>query len=246
MAGEHRPVDVELAELRRRAYGPDADIEADPAAQLRLRTLEAREQQEGAPRLAEGGASSGDPTFVPSTPDDGSSGHDSEKGARVPASTTASWRRAGPWAITVAATILALAAGSAVLATELSRPRAELTLISRPIPADVSVPGISTTTLQSWDIPPGALGYHGRVGALDVWTMTGGTDAECLLLSVEGSFYKQACVRGPLDPQIDVLADLELIPPGSIDPAVPPGSTVRIAVRDAVVGVYIARPHDGI
>lgn len=31
----------ELAELRRRAYGPDADIDADPAARRRLRELEA-------------------------------------------------------------------------------------------------------------------------------------------------------------------------------------------------------------
>lgn len=31
----------ELAELRRRAYGPDADIDADPAARQRLRELEA-------------------------------------------------------------------------------------------------------------------------------------------------------------------------------------------------------------
>jgi hypothetical protein len=138
---------------------------------------------------------------------------------------------------------LALVTGTALLASEISRPRAELTLTSRSLPADVIVPGISTATLQSWGIPPGALTYHGRVGALDVWTMTDGMDAECLILSVDGSFFRQSCGRRPLGPQIDVVADGDLIPSGTIDPVVPAGSTVRIGVFDGAVRIFIARPR---
>ncbi len=234
-------MDVELAELLRRAYGPGADIAADPAAQRRLRALEAGEGEAPADP-PEQGAIPTDASSAPAPLDDAPTPQETGEGARAPASTGPFWRRNLPWAITIAAVTLALAAGAALVAAEISRPRAELTLTSRLLPSDAIVPGISTTTLNTWGIPPGALSYHGQVGALDVWTMTNGSDAACLLLSTDGSFYKQSCSRRPLEPQIDVLADPDLIPPGSIDPAVPPGSTVRIALVDAVVEVFIARP----
>lgn len=243
MAGKRRLIDVELAELRRRAYGPDADIAADPAAQTRLRALEEREQQQVAGGAVERGAPAGDSSSPPETPNGASTRQDTEEGSRIAARAIPFRRVVGPWMIAIAAMTLALVTGTAYLATEISRPRAELTLTSRPLPTDVIVPGISTATLQSWGIPPGALTYHGRVGALDVWTMTDGIDTGCLILSVEGSFYRQSCGRRPLEPQIDIVADSALIPPGSIDPAVPPGSTARIGVFDGAVRIYIARPR---
>ncbi|MEU1970281.1 hypothetical protein ABZ477_01345 [Microbacterium sp. NPDC019599] len=240
MAAKRRPVDVELAELRRRAYGPDADIAADPAAQLRLRDLEARELGIEQPARIEQPAPAEDPPSAPETSDVASTEHGGE--APIAPPTIAFWRGAGPWVIAIAAVVVAIVAGTALLATELSRPQAELTLSSRPLPTDVVVPGITTTTLQAWGIPPGALAYHGRVGTLDVWTMTDGADVGCVLLSVDGSFYKQSCGRRPLEPQIDVLTGPDLIPPGSIDPPVPPGSTVRFGLSDEDVRVFIARP----
>ncbi len=46
----------ELAELRRRAYGPHADIATDPVAQARLHELEALEREtRSAPEFAERG-----------------------------------------------------------------------------------------------------------------------------------------------------------------------------------------------
>ncbi|BDV31624.1 hypothetical protein [Microbacterium terricola] len=224
MADNRRAIEVELAELRRRAYGPDADIAADPAAQSRLRDLEAGEQEEiadvSAPRDAAG------------TPG-------------VAAPPNSRWRRSGPWIVAGAAITIALLAGAALVAEETSRPQAELTLAARSVPGDVIVPGISTATLRAWNIPPGALAYNGRVGNLDVWTMTDGADAGCVILSVEGSFYRQSCGRRPLAPQIDVVADPELIPSRSMDPAVPPGSVVRIGLFDDVVRIFVARPDTG-
>jgi hypothetical protein len=245
VAGKRRLIDVELAELRRRAYGPEADIAADPAAQVRLRALEAREQQQVAASVMEQGASPGDSASPPENWKEDPTLQGSEDGARIAPPTIAFRRRLGPWMIAIAAMTLALVTGTALLATEISRPRAELTLTSRSLPADVIVPGISTATLQSWGIPPGALTYHGRVGALDVWTMTDGRDAECLILSADGSFYRQSCGRRPLQPQIDIVADSDLIPSGSIDPVVPRGSTVRIGVFEGAVRIFIARPRSG-
>lgn len=242
MAGKRRLIDVELAELRRRAYGPDADIAADPAAQMRLRALEAQEQQQLAAREIEQSASPDNSSSPPETSNEASTRQDTEAGGRITARTVPFGRGVGPWMLAIVTMTFALMTGTALLATEISRPRAELTLTSRSLPADVIVPGISTATLQSWGIPPGALTYHGRVGALDVWTMTDGMDAACLILSVDGSFYRQSCGRRPLEPQIDVVADSDLIPSGSIDPAVPSGSTVRIALSGPVVRIFIARP----
>ena len=117
MAGKRSLIDVELAELRRRAYGPDADITADPAAQMRLRALEALEQQQAAARVIEQGASPGISSSPPETPNEASTRQDTEGGDRIAARISPFWRGVGPWMIAIAAMTLALVTGTALLAS---------------------------------------------------------------------------------------------------------------------------------
>lgn len=67
MQGMNPSTDDELAQLRARAYGPNADIGADPVAQARLRSLEERLRSVTLPAHAETARSDGEPA-APSDP----------------------------------------------------------------------------------------------------------------------------------------------------------------------------------
>ncbi|BDV30894.1 hypothetical protein [Microbacterium terricola] len=107
------PLDAraELADLRRRAYGPDADIHADPAALARLRELEEKERVAAeatatAPASAaaaadDAGAAAADATAAPaaaSTPASGAPASAASGTATMPASdpgiASGAWERA--------------------------------------------------------------------------------------------------------------------------------------------------------
>lgn len=65
---DHDGRDAELRQLRRRAYGPDADIASDPAALARLRELEGERRTEEAPSAAETPGASATPAIATASP----------------------------------------------------------------------------------------------------------------------------------------------------------------------------------
>ena len=124
------PAEDELAALRRRAYGPDADIGADPRAQARLADLERQHatRESDAPAVARtappiGRATEVDPPPTVDTAHGASAASDAGDGAEswiaaTPAAATPSasaparMRRALPWVIAAGAGVVAIALGA--------------------------------------------------------------------------------------------------------------------------------------
>ena len=119
------PAEDELAALRRRAYGPDADIGADPRAQARLAELERHHatREYDAPAVARrappiGRAREVDPPPTVDTADgasavsDAGDGADRRNAATPSASAPAGMRRALPWVIAAGAGVVAIALGA--------------------------------------------------------------------------------------------------------------------------------------
>ena len=124
------PAEDELAALRRRAYGPDADIGSDPRAQARLADLERQHATRAyeAPAVTRTAPPSGratevDPPPTVDTADGASAASDTGDGAdswiaATPAAATPSasapgrMRRALPWVIAAGAGVVAIALGA--------------------------------------------------------------------------------------------------------------------------------------
>ena len=145
------PAEDELAALRRRAYGPDADIAADPRAQARLAELERHKatQESGAPAVARtappiGRATEVDPPPTVETAHGASAASDTGDGAdswiaATPAAATPSasapgrMRRALPWVIAAGAGVVAIALG-AVYVDAVTEPLVTEPPVTTPLP----------------------------------------------------------------------------------------------------------------
>ncbi|WP_345802850.1 hypothetical protein AAIB33_07135 [Microbacterium sp. AZCO] len=233
----------ELAELRRRAYGPAADIDGDPVAQARLAQLEAAHSSSRAETsvvtLARD-AESGDEPPAPeaSLPPDG---------APVPEPAVAAapdrsrLRRRLPWIAAAAGAVVA-AMGLFVAVSDTAsgaRPAASLAVVARP--DAVLEPRLDSGMLYFVGAERATLRYHGMVGTVDVWTVTGLRGSACIVLSLRGGLWDQNCAPSPLPALLDVRADngaLHSRVPG-ID--MPPGSYVRFAWSGQNVDVYVVR-----
>jgi hypothetical protein len=129
-ADDKSPAEDELAALRRRAYGPGADIGADPRAQARLADLERKHatRDSGAPAVAGTASSIGRATGVNSPPtvdtalggfeasdagDGAESRFEAAPAAAIPSvSDPGRMRRALPWVIAAGAVVVAIALGA--------------------------------------------------------------------------------------------------------------------------------------
>lgn len=262
MTLERDTVVAELAELRRRAYGPDSDIAADPAAQARLAELEdslrvpAGAQKSTTTDAAPPGAASPRPAQGETEPPTDAAG-ETDPAAAAAGETDPPADAAGeasvdhdrkdsrgarlPWVVAGVAAAVAIVAVTMLSVSELSRVRPEVSLGATEAPDGVNPPALDGPMLDYWGLTGSELDYHGSLGKIDVWTMDGDEDVACIFFSVGGEYWGQNCAVRPLAPLVEFRASEDVVPADSLNPPVPAGSFLRFAWEGDVVNVYIVR-----
>lgn len=248
---------TELAALRRRAYGPDADIASDPVAQQRLLELEA---------LAHAAEANADDVHRPAPahrvapdPDDDLFADPSaershgeavaappSESAGVPAASTsppagtterAWWRRVPLWAV---AAIVGIAIGAAIGFTWPSGdgPPPDLTLGVDPTGGERGA-GF-TENLDYWGVDAGTVVPHEGFDSIQVWTALGIDESRCLLLSHDGSFLSATCSGSGLDPVLDftIYDGMSL----DFENPLPVGTIIRFVGHEGSVDVWVRPP----
>jgi len=236
----------ELAALRRRAYGPDADIQRDPDAQRRLRELEDlahpsaddEAPAQHAPETALVAAASVAPVDV-----------EGQNAARVPTDqapaatevvTRPRWSRIPLWAVAAAVGVVGIVAGIAIGVTIAARsaPAPDLTLGISPGAGERGDGFIAN--LNYWGVNPNTVVPHEPFDAIDVWTARGADDSRCLLLSHEGGFLSATCAGAGLDPVLDftIYSGLTF----DLDAPLPVGTVIRFVARSGAVDVWVSAP----
>ena len=261
------PVEDELAALRRRAYGPNADITGDPRAQARLEHLERQQatREYEASAAARTAFSIGSVTVVakPPTinPADGASAapnvgdgaKDSVNGgaekesettpveSELSASPPGRMRRALPWMIAAGAGVVATAFG-AMNVSAVTEPlvEAQLVALDTPVPGN-SPPSLEKEELDFLETTDPDWVSHGRFGPLKVWSTSAPHNWKCLAIVFDASTWRFNCTVSSLDTVADVTVDDHLLPKNAPGGPIPDWSSVRFVLRDDVVSVHIGR-----
>lgn len=251
----------ELAELRRRAYGPDADIAHDTAAQQRLRALEASRRPivRAAPALPDSAltrtpvttapsAELADPPPTPAAPSPATAqpgpadpiAEESEAPRSI--SLQPWWRRHARWVIGSVAVLLIAATAS--VASNLAAPLADATLAPVRTTANDRLRVIQPGYIEMYAINAQTLRLHESfelLGDTEVWTAESKTGGYCLMLiSATESYgtYTAGCVPHGIDSLLDVYV-FEGMPEGlGLD--LPVGSVIRFTYRGDDVNVWVA------
>ena len=266
------PPEDELAALRRRAYGPDADIGADPRAQARLADLEHQlsTREHGASAVARTRPPIGQATEVDdpatvatahgasATPD---AGDEAETGiSATPAESAPSAKAPGrrrrtlPWMIATGAAVVATALGAMYVyaANEpdaVTEPLVEARLVAldEPPPGNVP-PALSEEDLAYLaavaETTEPVFVSHGGYGPLEVWSTTTRHNWQCLAVVFESSVWRFNCSVSSLDTVADVSVQESLLPTDAPGGPIPEWSDVRFVLHDDVVDVYIGRNAD--
>ncbi|MHC2998873.1 hypothetical protein [Microbacterium sp. HJ5] len=241
----------ELADLRKRAYGPDADIQRDPVAQARLHELEAlaRSTAEAAPAAE---ADARPTTPVPDAEATASVAAREEEATDDPAEAAPAaaqvadpaaparrrwWQRVPLWSVTALVGIAAGVAIGVAWPTD-SEPPPDLVLDVEPAGAERGA-GF-TENLNYWGVDPGSVVPHEAFDTIQVWTARAVDDARCVLLSHEGGFLGATCSGAGLDPVLDftVYDGMSV----ELDSELPVGTVIRFVGRDGRVAVWVSVP----
>ncbi|WP_137844981.1 hypothetical protein [Microbacterium sp. 2FI] len=232
----------ELEDLRVRAYGPAADIDADPAALARLSELEA--ERVGRRFVAEEGAP------ADAAPDDNAEADAADVAVAREAATESPPPRSSRVAATRSARLLLLAgAGAAIVAlgygvTTLFGPQPDATL-----GLTASVPDAQARTLAADavdDIDVSTLQSYGMFLGVEPWSAVDAYGNPCLVLIERSTHSALEATCTP--PEADLLVDLEVLVVPSYDfgDGLPVGSVIRFHLRDESVEalVYLAPERD--
>lgn len=240
---------AELRELRRRAYGPEADIADDPAAQERLVALElsARaasvpplEVPEVAPETAETRVAAddgADPESLPDAEPPTDAPVVLTRRTAAPERRRAWWRRRSAWVIAAGAIVLTVAVSWSAMA--LLAPRGDLALA--PV---ISSDGdrqrlMGQGILEMYGIDRGTLQQYDPYRQLRVWSASAAGGNRCIVLESEVyGVYGVNCAPAGLDPTFD----LYMYPgvPTEISGDLPTGSVVRFVLGPSGVSVWVA------
>ena len=225
-------VERELARLRRRAYGPDADIAADPRAAARLTELESAARGVGTPSRFAGRVDS-------TRADDGADG------ATPPAATdgvgpritAGRWRRHPIW---VAAVTAALCAAIAIGFSFVSAgPKPDAALAANSDAPSSSLMRNISWLFSSYGVDPDSMVSHGDYAAVSVWTAEAKGERRCLFLTVNDEYVlERACMPAGLDPIIDIIiapTTTSLVGRGTY----PESTALRFISRDDAVEVWV-------
>jgi hypothetical protein len=232
----------ELAALRSRAYGPDADIDGDVDALARLIELEELARAGASDTVADlrrGRVSTPSKAAATAASVDGASpavvldeAGDPVSAVTPPAASGLSrWgRRVPPWAYILGASAVGLAVGLA--APAIVTPRPATTLQQAPFdgtPLDFEMYGIQALSPVRYEP------YHG----LEVWSSRTEQGSTCVVVTTpSGEWMTAGCAPEPLSPTADVNFSAGMRPIDGLD--LPAGSIVRFALRGDVMEVWIA------
>lgn len=202
----------ELADLRRRAYGPGTDPALDAAGLSRLHDLEDRLVRSRAPiapaphpsPAAEELPSPVEPSERQEAPDvvvaaDDETPPDEQNSVRDAAPRVPLGRRIPRWVIAVVALGVGVAAGAWIATAAAPRPDAVLSIGSPAVAPDEGW----ERELNSWGLDPGSLVPFGTYEDVDVWSLRNSEGAPCLLLSKDSSPLNAACTIHGIDPILD-------------------------------------------
>ncbi len=249
----------ELADLRRRAYGPDADIHGDPDALARLNELEDLERAHPAPATdsslssreqyapGSGGASSTTlhPPTTPTTPTTAVVDALSPvvAAAHSPELTSPRerrwWRRIPVWAVVAVSLVVGLVLGISAVAlshpSDAADPDPDLTL------AQTSLPAPRTTgfaqNLAYWGVDPSTVVSYEPFDSIHVWTGRRSDGSRCILLSPGGKIFTASCAASGLDPILDFIVHTN-VPVSFEGNVLPEGSVIRFLARPRGVDVW--------
>ena len=230
----------ELADLRRRAYGPGADIARDPGAVARLHELEALSREEEPavsvpqePAVREAPAPPAE-TARPSAP----AAAEPATALTSPAVTARSpwWRRVPVWSIAVVSAVVgALIALSAV---NLAADHPDATL--EPAARAPETPTQWDELLRGWDVDPSTTQSFGDFRQIDVWEVRSRIGAPCILLSSRGRPFALGCASRDLDPIVDFTVQSGML--GILNDELRDGMLLRFIAREDRVDVWVREP----
>lgn len=251
----------ELRGLRARAYGPTADIGADPIALARLRELESLGHLEidaplePAPAPDEGGARTDPPETVQRRGEADVGGDANRPGegrapaalveAPAPFARTRAWVRAvspGAWVVAAGAVLVVAAVAWGV--AQLTAPASDRALAE--LETDEVPPAILGDNYFStlYGVTTEGMRMHESFRTVTPWSWTGADGTRCLLLTVEGfeRIIDGACTPPGLDPitHITVWPGLS----GELVGDLPQGSVIRFELHDRRVHVWVRAANE--
>ncbi|MGC5222553.1 hypothetical protein ACPW96_08120 [Micromonospora sp. DT81.3] len=237
---------AELAELRRRAYGPEADIGGDAVACARLIELEAALGFANALRPVEESGSANewrDASETESIPGRMPVGVAAESPAEPgPVQHSARQMQAPRWWQRRAAILVDLGVAVAtlgVLASVLSPPSSDVTLHPRTdVPVEASVELGSADELNYLGISPGDVRLYDEFRGLNIWSGPRGTSTTCMFVTTDARpRWRVDCSPWNGEPTIDLVKYRESSRLSGIEAwgDMPVGSMIRLILRDGVV-----------
>jgi hypothetical protein len=240
----------ELADLRQRAYGPDADIQSDPDAVRRLSELEELVRDPVPPEHPV--AAEPAPPEQSVSPDGDASAHtiDEEMPAAAVGDPGAAdhsntarpgrWRRVPLWTVGAICLVAGIVIGVGALllwpkpASTDAAPDLTLGLASQTVER---APGF-TQNLDYWGVQHGSVVAYDSFGSIGVWAARGQEESRCVMLSAQGQIFAAACAAKGLDPVFDFTVHDNL--PVTYDGRpLPEGSVVRFIARTGGIDVWV-------
>jgi hypothetical protein len=223
----------ELAELRRRAYGPDADIGDDPAAAKRLHELEEgrRATSEAVSPPADEGAEPTHDSISASVENPAPEPEDDVPTEHAPRRRW--WRRVPVWSIAATALVVGATIGAASMTATVPRPDVVLRVAASEGGRDAAW----QRELRAWGISPDSAVAFEQYNGVGVWTASSDEGSRCIILENGERPINATCVGGGFDPILDVTLY------GGMDEAFdappPAGSVIRFIARDGAVEVWV-------
>ena len=216
----------ELADLRRRAYGPDADIQRDPEALRRLHELEELALPPDPDTLAP--SEPPEPAAVddpPGAASDSTAGGSEPVAAAEPARW---WHSRRLWLVAAVSLTFGLAAGATAVAAS----------------SALSAGGPDTTldvvewsgNVDFWGMAGGSIVSYENYDDIQVFTGRNAEGGRCLLLGFRDRIFTMSCAIADLDPVLD-LSPREW--PAFLEGALNPGGVLRFVARTDGVDVWL-------
>lgn len=237
----------ELADLRRRAYGPDADIHGDPEALRRLEELEQRARPVAAPPgqprgeeapgdIEESAAEQASESPDAIVPESDEHGTDEAPATEAPGTAVVPWwRRPSIWAVAAVSLVVGGVLSAAAVAWSTPPPL-------DPPDATLAIRGGGEVdpgwlaSVRSWGVDPDSLARFEEYDVLGVWSGITANDDRCLLLSYRREIFRAACATAGLDPVLDLYADEGWL--FTLNEPLLPGGVIRFVAHPESVDVW--------
>lgn len=235
----------ELAALRRRAYGPDADIHSDRSALDRLHELEALARRVAEPVASPEAARRMVAPPLPEPPEAQAATEPvtQERTAAVTATAELSprlrwWQRLPLWSVAAGSLAVGIAVGAMGMASTLSNPGPDYTL--RALPDDGEREQESNNLLSPWGLDADSVVRFEPFSGLDVSTALSNEGARCILLLRDAEPVWTQCAPDGLDTILDYT-----VYPGDtlLDETLPVGTVVRFIADGSLIRVWVQSPE---